>query len=145
MTFEIVARSLNRGLAMSGSILPRLLAAFLKLNLAALFLWYVVDLLHELCLWHYRWMLVVDTIALIALVGFCAALFVSEFLAEWKRPPRTVQGIGIGHFLLLIFIPIVIVAAIGQWHPDAKPFHSDLLNFTVSQTRALVNKARGME
>jgi hypothetical protein len=145
MPFEKVARSLNRGLAMAGGILPRLLLAILKLNLAALFLWYAVDLLSELCRWHYGWMLVVDTISLIALIGFCAAVFVSEFLAEWGRRPSTFRGIGIGPFLLLILIPIVIVGAIGQWHPDAKPFQSDLLNFTVSQTRALVNKARGME
>jgi hypothetical protein len=137
------ASKLNRGSAMSGNIMPRLVLGIAKLTLASVFLWYSVELLCELCKWN-RWLFWVDAISLFGLLLFCGAVLVIKFVAEWGRPATTSRGIGIGPFLLLVLIPIIIVAVVGQWNQDPHLFEdSDILKVTLAQTRQIISRLWG--
>jgi len=126
-----------------GPIMPRLVLGIAKLTLASVFLWYAVELLCELCKWHW-WLFLIVAISLIVLVGFYSAVFVVEFLAEWGHAATPSRGIGIGPFLLLVLIPIIIVAVTGQWNQDPCLFEdSDILKLTVAQTRQIIGKVWG--
>jgi hypothetical protein len=133
----------NRGAALLGNIMPRLVLGIAKLTLASVFLWYAVALLCEFCKWH-CWLCLVVAISLVALMFFYGAVFVTEFKAERGRYAATSGGIGIWPFLLLVLIPIIIVAVIGQWNQDPCLFEdSDILKVTVAQTRQIIGKVWG--